>query len=48
LDEARAQFEAFASDYNASNSQHPINISHPRTALQSLVADFDQHRDWLD
>jgi CRISPR-associated protein Cst2 len=51
LDEERAKFEAFATEYNA-DSNHPnnisINISHPRTALLALAQQFAAHPDWLD
>lgn len=45
LDDERAKFEAFVQEQNAAGPQ--IIVSHPRTALQSLIKDFDAHPDWL-
>jgi CRISPR-associated protein Cst2 len=40
LDDERAKFEAFAAAYNQTTAR-PIQMSHPREALLSLVAAFD-------
>jgi CRISPR-associated protein Cst2 len=45
LDDERAKFEAFARAQNPAASR--IIISHPRTALQSLIESFDANPAWL-
>ncbi|MGQ9928014.1 MAG: type I-B CRISPR-associated protein Cas7/Cst2/DevR [Chloroflexaceae bacterium] len=47
LDEERARFEAFLADHNA-NAGHPIQLSHPRLALQALIQGCEEHPAWLD
>ncbi|NTV62006.1 MAG: type I-B CRISPR-associated protein Cas7/Cst2/DevR [Oscillochloris sp.] len=47
LDDERAKFESFVAEYNQAAPQ-PIMISHPRSALQTLITSFADHTDWLD
>ncbi|NTW02385.1 MAG: type I-B CRISPR-associated protein Cas7/Cst2/DevR [Oscillochloris sp.] len=47
LDDERAKFESFVAEYNQDAPQ-PIIISHPRSALQALIASFRDHAEWLD
>jgi CRISPR-associated protein Cst2 len=46
LDDERAKFEAFAQEQNATSAR--VIISHPRTALQSLIDGFDANPAWLE
>lgn len=46
-DDERAKFETFAAEYNK-GAKHPIVISHPRTALQSLITGFEANTAWLE
>lgn len=47
LDEERARFASFVAEHNQT-AQRPIQISHPRSALQTLIADLGSHPEWLD
>lgn len=51
LDEARAAFEQFMAEHNASAAEcglPRIELSHPREAFLSFVKACDQHPAWLD
>lgn len=47
LDDERARFASFAAERNQA-APDSIVISHPRTALQSLIAAFETNPVWLD
>lgn len=47
LDEERARFEAFLAEHHA-GAGHPIQLSHPRSALQALIEGCAEHSAWLD
>ena len=47
LDDERARFEAFAKERNESRPSS-IVISHPRTALRSLIDGFESNPAWLE
>lgn len=51
LDDARAGFEQFIAEHNATvadNGLPSIHLSHPREAFTAFVEAFDRHPEWLD
>jgi CRISPR-associated protein Cst2 len=51
LDEARAGFEQFVAEHNATAADAglpSIHLSHPREAFTAFVESFDKHPEWMD